>query len=266
MVNLDVIRQSLQALDFKALGIRAGISPGCKYETDVRFPVPLHLRNRTMLGYRKENVVDIRLQCREHDLRFRIAETAVEFNHLDSVRGLHQASVEDSPEWDAFLRHSGGNRPHDMLQGIFLIFGIDKRKSGIGSHSTGVRTLVTVEGALVVLGKNHRNDFLSVHETEEGELGAGEEFLHDYLAVSEPVVKKHIPERIVSLLEILGDDNALSGCEPVIFEYYRELSFPDVCQCLIIPGECLVSRCRDIVTSHESLGEILARLNDGSSF
>ena len=187
-----------------------------------------------MLGHSQENVVDIRLQSREHDLRFRIAETAVEFNHLDTVRGLHQASVEDSPEWDAFLRHSGGNRLHDMFQGIFLIFGIDKRKSGIGSHSAGIGTLVTVEGALVVLGKNHRNDFLSVHETEEGELRPGEEFLHDHLAVSEPVVEKHIPERLVSLLKILCNDNALSGCEPVIFEDYRELSLPDVCQCLVI--------------------------------
>ena len=118
----------------------------------------------------------------------------------------------------------------------------------------------------MVLGKNHRNDFLPVHETEEGELRPGEEFLHDHLSVSEPVVEKHVPERLVGLLKILCNDNALSGCESVIFEYNRELSFPDVCQCLIIPGECLVSRCRDIVSSHESLGEILAGLDDGSCF
>ena len=206
----------------------------------------------------KENVIYIRLQSRKHNLGLGVAEPAVEFNDLDAVRGLHQAAVEDSPERYAFLRHSGSDRLHNMLNGIFPVFVSHERQAGIGSHSASVRALVAVVCALVVLGQDHRHYFPAAYKAEKGKFRPGEEFLHYHLAVSEPVIHKHIPECLVRLLEIFCNDNALTCGKSVIFENDREFPRPYVCQCLIVIGECLISGSRDIVTIHQSLGEILA--------
>ena len=61
-----------------------------------------------------------------------------------------------------------------------LIGGVDDRSRRIGAHAAGIRALVAVEGALVVLGGAEGSDGLAVREREEARLLAVEKLLDHY--------------------------------------------------------------------------------------
>ena len=51
------------------------------------------------------------------NLRLRIAEAGVELNHLDALRGLHQAAVQHAAKRAAFQGHRFRRAAKDLLQG-----------------------------------------------------------------------------------------------------------------------------------------------------
>ena len=65
---------------------------------------------------------------------------------------------------------------------------VDARNRRIAAHSAGVRPLVAVEDALVVLRRRHRDRTLAVAQGEQRELVALEELLDEHAGLAEPAL------------------------------------------------------------------------------
>ena len=87
MVNLYVrIRKSLvQTAYLFAFYVLARIALRSQDKAHDALFLPLQLTYTLPVGDGAENVIDVRLQARQNDLGFRIAETAIELYYLDSV-------------------------------------------------------------------------------------------------------------------------------------------------------------------------------------
>ena len=117
----------------------------------------------------------------------------------------------------------------------------------------------------MVLGKRHRIDALAVHETQEGELGAGEEIFHHDPALAESLVQQHAGECGLRFLQILGNHHALAGRQAVVFEDGRERTGRDIGKCFVVVRKSLIGGCGNAVFLHEPLGELLGALDGRSS-
>ena len=84
------------------------------------------------------------------------------------------------------------------------------RQRRVRAHAAGVRALVAVEDALVVLGGCERQHVVAVAEQEQRHLLAVEELLDEHRAVLQPVGR--VGDRG---LAIVGDEHALAGGESV---------------------------------------------------
>ena len=86
----------VESLDLVSLLIGAGIALRRQYDAQRREIMPFEPRIRSV-GHGAEDIDDIALQARQHDLGFGIAETGVELDHLDPLRSLHQTAAHPPP-------------------------------------------------------------------------------------------------------------------------------------------------------------------------
>lgn len=86
----------------------------------------------------------------EDDFGFGVAEAGVEFDDLRAVGGGDQTGVQDTGEWRTFLGHAFDGGAHDFLDGLVDHGLRNLRHRAVGTHATGVRTLVAIVGALVI--------------------------------------------------------------------------------------------------------------------
>ena len=175
-----------------------------------------------MICNSRENIIDVCHKSWKHNLCFRITETAVELDHLWSLRGLHKTAVKNTGERTALCNHCCSSRFHNLLEREFKVFISDERNRRIGTHASGVRSLVTLICTLVVLRKSHRIHIQSIHKTHERELRSCKKLLNHNLALSKLVIKKHILESFLCLFKSLRNHNTLSGSQTIILENDRE--------------------------------------------
>ena len=134
------------------------------------------------------------MQAQHQHLRFRVAEARVVFDQLGTVLRNHQAS-----EQHALVRTSHGlqgadRRQHDFVERALFHRRRHDRDRGVGAHAAGVRTLVAVKHALVVLRRDERQRVFAVRENEEAGFLAFEEFLdHDFRAgITQAAAEHHV--------------------------------------------------------------------------
>ena len=87
----------------------------------------------------------------QNHLRFGIAEPDVELDDLGPVGGQHQADVEKPAERMSLGRHSRDHRIDDLTHHTRVQRSVDQRAWGERAHAAGVRPVIVVEDALVVL-------------------------------------------------------------------------------------------------------------------
>ena len=92
---------------------------------------------------------------------------------------------------------------------------VDARHGRVGAHAAGVRPLVAVEDALVVLGGRHRQRGLAVAQGQQRQLLALEVLLHDDAALAEAAGHEELVQRGSRLGLVGGDDDALARGEAV---------------------------------------------------
>ena len=255
----------VESLDLVSLLIGAGIALRGQYDAQRREIMPFEPRIRSV-GHGAEDIDDIALQARQHDLGFGIAETSVELDHLDPLRSLHQTAVQHPFERTPFGDHRIGRRLQDPFERIPLILRRNERQRGIGPHTARVGPLVAVEGALVVLRQRHRPHLAARHEAHERKFGSRKEVLDHDLAFAELVVEQHVFQCGVGLFQRLGDHHALAGRQPVVLQHRRKRTRSHVIQRFGILRESAVPRRRNSVFGHQVLGELLARFDPRGGF
>ena len=122
----------------------------------------------------------IAVDQRQHDLRLGIAEPDVELDDLRAVARQHQPGVEKAAILVAFGAHprSTGSTISRMMRASQR--GVEQRARRERAHAAGVRPLVAVEDALVILRRADRRARAAVAQREERHFRAAEAFLdHD---------------------------------------------------------------------------------------
>src|SRR4030095_10169974 len=91
----------------------------------------------------------------------------------------HDARVEDPLVHATLRREPGDRRGHDALANRRGEVLVDVDAGRVRADSSRVRADVAVEGALVILAGDQRNEALSVADREVGGFASLEEFLDD---------------------------------------------------------------------------------------
>ena len=174
----------------------------------------------------------------------------------------HQAGVEEADVGRAVLRHALDRGLDDLAHHARVQPRRDDRRRRVGAHAAGVRSLVAVAQALVVLAGGERQHVRAVAHDDEARFLALEELLdhHARAGGAELVLAEHRVDRGVRFLARRGDHHALARGEAVGLDDDRRAVLVDVGLRLAGVGEGRVARGRDAVAHHERLGEILRRL------
>ena len=133
---------------------------------------------------------------------------------------------------------------------------IDDRRRRVGAHAAGIRSLVAVEGALVVLRRGERQRRHAIAKRKERRLLAGEKFLDYDLAggLAQTAAEHHVDRRVRGG-EVFGDDHALAGGKPVGLDHDRRAALADIGLSRFGGAETLVGGGGDAVCAAQILGE-----------
>ena len=156
-------------------------------------------------------------QARQQRLRLRVAEAAVELDHLRAVGGEHHAGVEHA----AVLAAGGGEGGNGALGHLAL----DPARVGVGepagrrvdAHAAGVGAAVAVEHRLVVAAERHVHDGRAVGEGVRRGLRAAQPLLdqHPRAGLAERACHHRRLDRLEGFGGGIADGDALAGGEAV---------------------------------------------------
>ena len=207
-----------------------------------------------------DNISEVTLQAQHYGLGLGIAHAAVEFKNLDAaVRRDHQSGIQESGIGDAFCRHAAHDRLDHFAQRARMELGRDHGRGRIRTHAAGVRALVAVQQSFVVLAGRHRQHILAVHHHDETGFFAGEEFLdhHTRAGIAELVVRQHHVDRGECFFFCHRHHHALACGEAVRLDDDRCAMLFDIGLCRAGVAESFEERSGDVVSHHETLGEVL---------
>ena len=164
--------------------------------------------------------------------------------------------------------HAGNHRIDDFAHDLRAQRRIDQRARSEGAHPPGIRTLVAVEDALVVLRRSHRNGAAAVADREKRDLGAGQAFLeHEPIPGGPELPLLHRRgDRGAGCRPVVGDDDPLAGGEAVGLDHHGISELATVKHGLgrsCVVADAITGR-RNAMSGHEVLGEDLAALESGS--
>ncbi len=122
------------------------------------------------------------------------------------------------------------------------------RRWRIGAHAAGIRPLVSITYALVVLRRSECDRGLSVAEREERCLFTDKAILdHDFPSGRAETAAEHHVDGGFGLLNGLRHNHALAGGEPVRFHHDRRAFFAHIILCRARALEAFVCRSWDVV-------------------
>ena len=226
------------------------------------------------------DVVEVAVGAREHDfseiglggeegedgLRFGVAKADVVFEDLGAVGGDHETGEENAAEGLLLATHALEGGLEDLLVNLVGEFLGGDVGGCVAAHAAGVRALVAVEDALVVLGEGERAERVAIAEGEDAEFVAEEELFDDNFttSVAKGLVDHDLLKGFLGLLLGLGEDNTLASSETGSLDDNVVVDAVDVGTGLVKVGEVLVRGRGDIVFLHEILGVGLATLETSS--
>ena len=222
-------------------------------------PFNLELCQRLVL-YRLHHRQKIGFQQRQYNLRLGVAEAAVILDDLRAIGREHQAKVQTAFEWAALFTHGCKRRKEDGVHADLRDFCGVIGVGGHGAHTAGIEAGVIVPGTFVIHGRDHGADGTAVGKCQHADLGTSEKFFDDnFLAgLAKGLVLHDGFHRILRLVQVLRDQNALAERQTVCLEHNREAGGLQVRKRRVRVAEHLVSCGGDTVFFHQVLGKDLA--------
>ena len=253
-----------QTGDRLAALVFSGIAAAGQHDAGRRAAPPADLRLRQpLLANGAHDGKQVAFQQGQNGLRLRVAEARVIFHHLRPLRRQHQPDVEHALEREALRVHRVERRQQNLaLRPLRDLLGIE-RAGGKRAHAAGVRPLVAVQRALVILTRLHRYDRLAVAEAEHRHLAPDHTFLdeHPRAALAEFAALHHLHNGLLRLFHRRRDDHALAQRQPIRLDDNRRALRVQIRQRLVHLGEDFALRRGDSVFAHQVFGEDLARLH-----
>src|SRR5450759_1579970 len=220
VVHGDVVHgvRRREAVDDVALVTARGVAGGRHHHGDAFLRLPGGLHAGELPGRAGgAQLQQVAVQARQHGLRLRVAEAAVELEDLDAGFSDDEAGVQHATEGDVALAQGRDDGLGDVFHGGVDGLPLADGNRAVAAHAAGVGPLVAGEDALVVLRRRQRHGVAAVAEDEQRDLGAGEELLDDDDVAGGAEVARHEAalDRRPSLGEIVADDDALAGGQAV---------------------------------------------------
>ena len=163
------------AADYIAFARRFGVVVRRQHHADRRFVFPFCLHGIEFPRQSSLHQIDqIAVQTAHNRLRFRVAEAAVEFDGERRAACInHQAGIQKAREFDAVGLHAAHGGQDDFVHRALINGGRYHGGGAVCAHAAGVRALVAVQQALVVLAGGHRQNVFAVHHHDEAGFFAG---------------------------------------------------------------------------------------------
>ena len=271
-----------QATDGVALARVHGVTGGGQHHAQrhARVPVQRHLV-QLGAGGREQHLGQVGTQPHHDRLGLRVAHAAVEFERLHTAIGRdHQAGVQETGVRNAVGRHPTQRGQDHLVHGALVHRGRHHRRRRIGAHTAGVRTLVGVQQALVVLAGGQRQRVHSVAQHDEAGLFAFEELLNHHASAAfvvrhaQLVVQQHEVDGLVRFDQRHRHHHALARCQPVGLDHDGRALGVHIGMGLRRVGEGLVLGRGNAMALHEGLAEglgafelrgLLRRTEDGQT-
>ena len=172
----------VEPLDLGAFRIGAGIALGRHHHAERRVVKPIeHDATQIPIGHGEKGREQVRLEPHHQHLSFGIAEAHVVFDELGRPLLDHQPGIEHALERRAPRAHGAHRRDHDLLHHASTKRRRHDGRRRICAHAPGIRALVAVEGALVVLRGRQRKSGCPVDQSEKACLLAVEKLLDHHL-------------------------------------------------------------------------------------
>ena len=214
------------------------------------------------LGGCHQQFEQVGFQAHQDGLGFRVAHAAVELQRLDLAVGIdHQAGIQEAGVGDAVLGHAADGRQDHLAHGAGVHVGRHHRSRRIGTHAAGIRALVVVLQALVVLAGGQRHHFGAIAHHHEAGFLALQEFLDHHAGAAlvvlhaQRVVHEHEIDRVMGFLQRHGHHHALAGSQTIGLDHDGRADLVDVgMRCRRI-AEGIEGCRRDAVALHEGLAE-----------
>ena len=139
-----------------------------------------------------------------------------------------------------------------------------ERRRREGSHSSGIKTGISVSRPLVILCGAHDLDRLSVAESKDGDLTSRHIFLYHHAVPghAEFLILHDLFYSVKGLLLSIADKDSLSERETVSLQHYRIFGRFKICLCFFGIIKHFICRRGYTVLFHKILGKDLASLYD----
>ena len=224
-------------------------------------PLDLDLGERAIGGGHKEGR-EVALQPGQDHLAFGITEAGVVLKDLGlAVSGDHQAGVEHARERPTLFRKTGDGRDDDRAHDLLVELELEIESGRDRAHAAGVRTLVPVLEALVILDAREGHRSRSVAQDQERNLFAGDELLDDHAfpGLAETIALQHRGGGFGRLLARLANHGALARGQAVGLDHAGETELPFLQDPLrVVEGTAdRIARRGHVVTGEEFAGKDL---------
>jgi hypothetical protein len=202
-----------------------------------------------------QDVEKIAAQTRKHRLGLGVAKSHVELEDLGPLLSEHHSGVEKAGEAVSVVGHlSECGSDHLVHNPVDQAVG-EVADRGVGTHSPGVGSFVSLEETLVVAGRLEGHRPAIGADGEHAHLGAVEELLHHNRSGVHPVVDPRL-----GIGAGVGHQNPLSAGEPVGLHHVGTLPAIDVGSGHHRVLEGLRAAGGDTGSCHYFFGERLRRL------
>jgi hypothetical protein len=198
----------LDSGDFVACSGCAGVVFGRQGEADGAIAPHAAFDGSGSVDHQVEKLQEVALEAVQDGLGFGIAEADVVFEDFGTAGSEDEAGVEESGEGHALGTHLAEGGLDDALHDVAGLGSGEDAGIGISAHASGVRALVVIKDAFVVLRRAEGDEEVAVADADKADLLAFKELFDD--------------EHGAKVLDGgggfglgLGDDDALSSMEAV---------------------------------------------------
>src|SRR5579872_4281214 len=247
----------VEALDDRAAFVSARITFGGHHHGECRLRIPAQIKRFELaVAARQQCGHQVRHQPQHQYLALGIAEADVVFDQLRPFVCDHQPSIQYALVGCAHRLHRPQGRHDDLGHDAGAHRVIDIRRRRIGAHAAGIRTLVAVKGAFVVLRGRERDGVFAVAQREERGFFALQKLLDDdFGAGLADAAAEHHVDRGLGFGHGFSDDHPLAGGKAVGLDDDRRALRAHISFGWLRGAEAFVGRCRDSVGAAQILGE-----------
>jgi hypothetical protein len=217
--DIPVCGRSVESLDFVAGHGFGRITAGGQHDGARGFVTPADGQAvQTPLDAGQRDVTQVRLEQGEQCLGLGIAEAAVVFDQLGTVRRHHQPGVEHADIGCSFRGEAGDGWTDNGLEHLRHHGGRADCRRCVGTHAAGVGSAVPFADAFVVLRGRHDSDRLAVGKNQQRNLRSGQTLLEENGAVGGQSV-----DGLVTFLSALRHDHAFARGQAVGFDHHGKI-------------------------------------------